>query len=82
MISRVPDVTRLVDRLASAGLVSRQRGPAEDRRRVMVRITDEGRWLLAGLDEPVSRLHEEQFAALSEQELAVLSHLLAKVHTA
>src|SRR5204863_459780 len=45
MISRDPDITRLVDRLSRRGLVARIRG-RQDRRIVEVAITDKGREVL------------------------------------
>src|SRR5262249_50909143 len=54
MISRDPDVTRLVDRLHRRGLVTRSRG-RQDRRVVEVGITEKGLQALRELDEPVGR---------------------------
>jgi len=51
MIERTPGVTRLLDRLERDGLIHRNRCP-EDRRRVIARITEEGRNRLARLDVP------------------------------
>src|ERR1700692_3220158 len=56
MITRDPDVTRLLDRLEKRGLISRCR-QTKDRRMVVVRITPEGLKLLARLDEPVQEGH-------------------------
>jgi DNA-binding MarR family transcriptional regulator len=78
MLTRVPDVTRLLDRLAAAGWVERVRAE-DDRRRVVNRITDEGRALLARLDRPVRDLHRSQFADLDEEELSTLVRLLDRV---
>ncbi|MCY3001138.1 MAG: MarR family transcriptional regulator [Planctomycetota bacterium] len=77
MIQRVPDVTRLVDRLEAAKLVERARTP-EDRRVVLVRITAAGRNVLDALDAPVDALHKKQFASLAPAELAELQRLLVK----
>ncbi len=52
MISCVPDITRLVDRLEKAGYVERQRS-TDDRRVVRVKITKQGRGLLQRLDSQV-----------------------------
>src|SRR5882672_6013495 len=49
LVSPVPDVTRLIDRLEDAGLVERERDE-EDRRLVTTRITKNGLGLLAQLD--------------------------------
>lgn len=81
MISRVPDATRLLDRLESAGLVERERG-TEDRRFVTTRITGNGLRLLEELDAPVARLHRTQFSGLSADELQFLIRLLARLRDA
>ena len=77
MVVRVPDVTRLVDRLIDKGLAERARCN-EDRRVVHVKITRPGLALLAGLDEPLRRLHERQLGHLSAKELQELSRLLTR----
>lgn len=77
MLTPVPDVTRLLDRLEGAGYVSRARDTT-DRRYVIARITEEGLDVLAALDEPVKRLHDRQLGHLSEAELERLSQLLEK----
>src|SRR5215217_7661869 len=56
MITRVPDITRLADRLESAGLVERSRTP-EDRRVVIVKATKKALEVLAVLDRPLVELH-------------------------
>src|SRR6476661_884936 len=56
MITRDPDMTRLLDRLEDRGLIARARDSA-DRRVVTSRITEQGLKLLAALDEPVLDLH-------------------------
>jgi DNA-binding MarR family transcriptional regulator len=81
MVSRVPDVTRLLDRLEAAGHVTRRRAPAEDRRRVLVHITEGGRRLLDSLDAPVRRLHDRQFEGLSRVELETLVGLLNRARS-
>ncbi|MFO0897553.1 MAG: MarR family transcriptional regulator [Pirellulales bacterium] len=78
MITRMPDITRLVDRLEQAGLVERSR-TSEDRRVVLVSITPAGLTLLAGLDEPVLELHRRSLGHLSAEELAELNRLLVKM---
>jgi DNA-binding MarR family transcriptional regulator len=75
MITRDPDVTRLLDRLEKRGLISRCR-EAKDRRTVMARITPEGLELLARLDEPVQAAHRKQLGHLGRQRLRVLAELL------
>jgi DNA-binding MarR family transcriptional regulator len=75
MVTRDPDLTRLLDRLQSSGLLHRQRDRA-DRRVVITRITESGLALLAKLDEPVRNLHVRQLAHLGPERLRVLSDLL------
>jgi DNA-binding MarR family transcriptional regulator len=71
MVTRDPDVTRLLDRLDRQGLVTRERS-AEDRRVVTTRITSKGLELLASLDEPMSAMHQRQLAHMSDGELESL----------
>jgi DNA-binding MarR family transcriptional regulator len=75
MITRDPDVTRLLDRLEKSGLISRCR-ETRDRRMVLTRITSEGLKLLARLDEPVQRVHRQQLGHLGRERLRALSELL------
>lgn len=77
MIHRMPDITRLADRLEQAGLVERRR-TKQDRRLVLIRITQAGLDLLARLDEPVLTMHRHQLGHLSPEELAELNRLLVK----
>lgn len=75
MITRDPDVTRLLDRLEKRGLVSRNR-ETQDRRMVLTRITPEGLKWLARLDEPVQGAHRKQLGHLGRERLRALSELL------
>src|SRR5215213_3270860 len=63
MISRDPDMTRLLDRLEKRGLIGRCRG-TEDRRVVKTRITPAGLKLLAELDDVVIKAHKAQLGHL------------------
>lgn len=78
MITRVPDITRLLDRLEKAGLVRRVRGE-EDRRVVRIEITDEGLALLKEIDRPLRALHARQSSHLSDREIDTLNRLLIKL---
>ena len=71
LVQRVPDVTRLLDRMEKAGLVTRQRS-ASDRRVVLVTPTDEGRSRCDALADPVLALHARQLEHLSLDELGSL----------
>jgi DNA-binding MarR family transcriptional regulator len=75
MITRDPDLTRLVDRLEVRGLVARGRD-GKDRRVVTLRITPAGLRLLKSLDEPVTRLHVQQLGHLGAKQLRTLIQLL------
>jgi len=77
MVTRMPDITRLVDRLEKSKLVERRR-IAEDRRVVLVRITKTGKDLLGCLDQPVLELHKRLLGHLSNKELRELNRLLVK----
>ena len=81
LIYRVPDITRLVDRLAARGLVERARIEA-DRRVVLVRLTAKGGVLLARLDRPIADVHRGQLAHLTRRELGALNRLLLKARAA
>jgi DNA-binding MarR family transcriptional regulator len=75
LISRAPDITRLIDRLEERGLVRRER-PAENRRRVLVAITRAGLDLLKQLAGPVRDCARRQLGHLSEEQKAHLIELL------
>src|SRR5512143_716953 len=71
MIERAPGITRLIDRLEAAGLVSRKRG-RDDRRVVLCAITAAGLATLAASDEPVRTVERGRVGRLSRSELARL----------
>ena len=73
MFTRVPDVTRLIDRLVAHEFAERIRGQ-NDRRVVRVTLTKAGRNLLAAIEKPLREIH---FAQLEHLEPAELEHLLA-----
>lgn len=75
MITRDPDLTRLLDRLEDRNLVSRSR-EKEDRRVIRAKITTTGQRLLKELDEPVRNLQRKQLGHLSERKLRLLAALL------
>ncbi|MGA1981854.1 MAG: MarR family transcriptional regulator [Acidobacteriaceae bacterium] len=75
MITRDPDITRLLDRLEKRGLIARCR-ETKDRRMVMARITSDGLKLLARLDQPVRDAHRSQLGHLGRERLRALTALL------
>jgi len=80
MITRDPDITRLLDRLAKRGMISRSR-ETKDRRTVIARITPPGLKLLGRLDEPVLEAHRSQLGHLGRERLRALTELLHATHS-
>ncbi len=78
MISRDPDMTRLLDRMEKRDVITRER-QKEDRRVVKARITDEGLKLLKKMDAPIRELHKSQFAHMTSARLKTLMDLLTEV---
>ena len=76
MITRDPDITRLLDRLETRTLVTRCR-EAGDRRTVRAQIAPDGLELLARLDDPVQAMHRKLLGHLSPERLRILTTLLA-----
>ncbi len=81
MITRDPDITRLLDRLHARNLISRERGD-QDRRVVFARITPEGLCLLKELDPVLEVHHHRLFSTLNKAELRELIRLLQSVREA
>lgn len=77
MITAVPGITGLIDRLEKAGFVERRRCP-QDRRVIYVAITTPASKLLAKIDQPLSDLHRQALGHLSPSELNQLNRLLEK----
>ena len=80
MITRDPDITRLVDRLEKRRLVGRCR-ETNDRRMVIIRIGPEGLELLARLDAPVQGAHRKLLGHLGQKRLKALKQLLEEVRS-
>jgi DNA-binding MarR family transcriptional regulator len=80
MISRDPDMTRLLDRLETQGYITRER-QKDDRRVIKTRITSEGLKQLKKLDQPVHELHQSQFRHMSAARVRQLGELLQEVGT-
>ncbi|AMY10004.1 putative HTH-type transcriptional regulator YusO [Luteitalea pratensis] len=76
MVRRVPDVTRLLDRLEETGLIARTRG-GEDRRYVSTTITPKGLETLAAIDEVIPPFLEQHMGALDAEQLQSLTSLLS-----
>ncbi|SMB82669.1 MarR family winged helix-turn-helix transcriptional regulator [Deinococcus hopiensis] len=78
MITRAPDITRLLDRMEAAGLVHRVRSTA-DRRCVPTLLTDKGRALVDALDGPSAALQHANFGHLSQGQLITLIETLTQI---
>lgn len=81
LLQRVPDVSRLIDRLERAGLARRKPDP-HDGRAVLVRLTAEGRRLVDDMDTDVMQAHERWYSALAPTEQRRLESLLRKATAA
>ena len=75
LVTRVPDVPRLLDRLEKAGWIVRERSE-NDRRVVDTKLTDKGEALVADIDPDLQLMHQQSFAHLSHNELSQLCALL------
>ena len=75
LVSRAPDITRLLDKLEQRGLVARDR-PADNRRVVRIGITAAGIDLLDKLAEPLRDCHARQLGHLPPKDLQALVALL------
>jgi len=71
MVSRDPDITRLLDRMEMRGLISRARAE-DDRRVVKTQITAKGLSLLDDLQPVIVEYHRRQFAGFGEKKLKQL----------
>ncbi len=78
LLTKVPDVTRLIDRMVAADLVRRERSQ-KDRRIVLVNLTSKGRDIFERLEGPVEALHAEQLAHLSDSQAKTLNQALLGV---
>jgi DNA-binding MarR family transcriptional regulator len=78
MISRDPDITRLLDRLKRRGLISRRR-EHNDRRIIKTFITPAGLKLLAQMDRPVEQFHLRALGNVNKNDLRGLIDVLEKL---
>jgi DNA-binding MarR family transcriptional regulator len=75
LVSRAPDITRLLDRMVERSLIERIRSD-EDRRQVLARITSEGIKLLHTIAGPLEKCHQRQLGHLTDAEAKNLIELL------
>ena len=77
LVSRAPDMTRMLDKLEVKRLISRRRG-VENRRIVEVALTQLGAKLVAHVAADVRRCSREQLGHLGTQKLRQLITLLVE----
>jgi DNA-binding MarR family transcriptional regulator len=80
MITRDPDITRLLNRLQKRGLVTRARAKT-DRRVIHGKITAAGLKLLREMDQPVERHSREMLKHVGKEKLGQLIELLELVRS-
>jgi DNA-binding MarR family transcriptional regulator len=78
MITRDPDITRLLNRLEKRGLVARARAKA-DRRVIYGKITAAGLKLLREMDAPIEQHGREMLKHVGQEKLRELIDLLERV---
>ena len=78
MVTRDPDITRLLDRLESRRLIGRTRNTT-DRRVVTTRVRPEGLRLLERLDRPLNEVNKRLMGHLGPKRLRTLVSLLEAV---
>jgi DNA-binding MarR family transcriptional regulator len=78
MITRDPDITRLLDRLETRGLINRERSK-EDRRVVVTKISAEGLVVLHGIDAPLRKLLRDRMGRMGRANLESLIGQLEQV---
>ena len=75
MITRDPDITRLLDRLERRGFLTRNRD-SRDRRVITVRITPAGQKVLKDLDGPMTENNRRLLSHIDKGDLRKLVELL------
>jgi DNA-binding MarR family transcriptional regulator len=78
LLNRVPDITRLLDRLDQAGLIRRERC-CTDRRVVRTYLTDAGQAKVGEIQGPLRETMKARFGHMSGEELELLNRLLVKL---
>ena len=81
LISAVPDVSRLLDRMEEMGLIGRQRDPA-DRRHVTARLSSKGQGLLEKATPRLEVVEKSRFGGLGAEDVQRLIDALADIRGA
>jgi DNA-binding MarR family transcriptional regulator len=80
LVTRDPDITRMMDRLEKRGLLTRDRDKA-DRRVVTHKLTPAGLELVNELDRPIEALHRKAMRHVKPERLRELIGLLEEVRS-
>lgn len=80
LITRDPDITRIMDRLEKRNLLVRERAK-EDRRYVTARLTPDGLKLVNEIDKPMENLNVKALHHMSKTKLGALIDLLEEVRS-
>lgn len=78
LVSRVPDVSRLLDRMTQMGLLARERDSG-DKRHITARITPKGRKVLAQATPELTKYGRGLVASLPERTLEALVRALGAI---
>lgn len=81
LLTRDPDITRLLDRMESRGWIMRERS-REDRRAVITRISETGMQLVNRIDQPIEAMNQSRMGGLDRSDLAALVTTLERVREA
>jgi DNA-binding MarR family transcriptional regulator len=80
LITQVPDVPRLLDRMTEAGLIARKRDP-DDRRHVTSRITAKGLRLLDEVQPALEAIERRRTGLLNQDQIRGLLRNLEAVRS-
>lgn len=78
LVTNVSDISRLIDRLVEKDLVRRKRSE-EDRRVVLVFLTEDGQQRCRAVDEQLVDRHKQPFQHMDDQQMEQLNDLLLAV---
>lgn len=73
-------ITGILDRLSAMGLIERHRNP-EDRRGILVFLTEKGREKASVLDELFEKAHNEFLSGFTPEEETIFRGLLKRLRT-
>jgi len=81
LLTRDPDITRLLDRMELRGWIERERS-REDRRAVITRVSETGMQLVNRIDRPIEAMNQSKMGRFGHDDLAVLVTTLERVREA